>query len=363
MNKDFDLNSYDYILPQDKIAQFPAEKRDSSRLLVLHTESGHIEDRHFYDIIDYLHPNDLIVVNNTKVFPARLIGRKTSGGKVEIFLLEFPQKKLVSGTCEQKQKIVTAACLIKSSKRPRPGTKLVFHDDLEGEVLELLEGGKAIVSLSYKGNLQEILARHGKIPLPPYIRRGEGGKKSDKDRYQTLYADKTGAVAAPTAGLHFSEELLSKIKDKNVHFAAITLHVGYGTFAPVRKKDIRDHNIHEEYINIPKETAELINKTKAAGGRIWAVGTTTVRALEFAANNEGNVHEKEGWCGLYIYPGFHFKVIDNLITNFHLPKSSLLFLVSALTGREMLLHAYQEAVNSDYKFYSYGDATLILRDK
>jgi S-adenosylmethionine:tRNA ribosyltransferase-isomerase len=352
----FDVEDYNYHLPQESIAQEPAAKRDESRLLVLGRD-GSLTDGVFGDVVELLEPGDLLVVNDTKVFPARIIGFKETGGKVELFLLNYP---LVKESDERERGRAEVVCLLKSSKRPLPGSRLLLGADLDGEVLEYLDSGKVRVALLFRGELEPLLNRHGHVPLPPYIRREEGGENSDRERYQTVYASQTGAVAAPTAGLHFTPELLAKIKARGVRIANITLHVGYGTFSPVRVEDLRDHRIHQEYVKIGAEAVKLVNNTGKGGGRVWAVGTTTARALEDAADAQGLIREKAGWCGLYIYPGYRFKVVDNLITNFHLPKSSLLFLVSALAGYEEVMAAYRHAVEHGYRFYSYGDAMAIV---
>ncbi|MEN8134389.1 MAG: tRNA preQ1(34) S-adenosylmethionine ribosyltransferase-isomerase QueA [Thermodesulfobacteriota bacterium] len=352
------MEDYNYHLPPENIAQEPAVKRDESRLLVL-GRNGALADKMFGDIVGLLQSGDLLVVNDTKVFPARIKGYKETGGRVELFLLGYPLIKVI-GDGDPRPGLAEAVCLLKSSKRPKLGSRLLFGDDFTGEVLEYLESGQVRVALSFQGDLDLLLNTHGQVPLPPYIRRVSGEEMSDRQRYQTVYAKEVGAVAAPTAGLHFTPELLSAIEKKGVRFANVTLHVGYGTFSPVRVDDIRDHDIHKEYIRIPDETVDFINKTKAAGGRVWAVGTTTARALEDAAGTDGLVHEKEDWCGLYIYPGYKFKVVDNLITNFHLPKSSLLFLVSAMAGYTKVMAAYKHAVKHGYRFYSYGDAMAIV---
>jgi S-adenosylmethionine:tRNA ribosyltransferase-isomerase len=359
MQQDFVLESYDYHLPQENIAQHPADRRDNSRLLVLHQSSGDIEHRHFSDIADFLSEKDMLVVNDTRVFPARLLGCKQTGGKTEVFLLEYPRQSDASS-----RGAAVAAALIKASKRPRPGSVINIGDDLSCRILELFDEGKTLIELRYgKGaDLSKILAQYGQVPLPPYIERRHGTTLEDIERYQTVYADRPGAVAAPTAGLHFTDTLLKVLSERGIAIGRLTLHVGYGTFAPVRCERIREHNIHEEYVSIPQETAELINTTKKRGGRIWAIGTTTVRAIEFAADDRGKVLPLEGWCGLYIVPGYRFKVVDNLITNFHLPRSSLMFLVSALCGRETLLSCYREAIAKGYRFYSYGDAMAIIKN-
>ncbi|MBU0944696.1 MAG: tRNA preQ1(34) S-adenosylmethionine ribosyltransferase-isomerase QueA [Proteobacteria bacterium] len=357
MQQDFSLQAYDYTLPPENIAQHPADAREKSRLLILHRESGKREHGTFHQIIELLNPGDLLVVNNTKVFPARLLGHKESGGKVEVFLLSYPHEAEDSG----EEKRASATALIKSSKRPKAGIRLLLGADLSAIVLELLDDGKVKIELRYSGNkpLATILDDHGQVPLPPYISRTEGSTEEDRKRYQTVYAHTPGAVAAPTAGLHFSEELLQAIRKKGIDTAHITLHVGHGTFAPVRCEEIREHRIHEEYVSVSQENGDKINRVRAKGGKIWAVGTTTVRTLEFMADGNGHVQGGDGWCRLYIVPGYEFKVVDNLITNFHLPQSSLLFLVAALCGRQTLLECYQEAIELGYRFYSYGDAMAI----
>jgi S-adenosylmethionine:tRNA ribosyltransferase-isomerase len=371
MNPEFNFESYQYHLPTDQIAQFPAEIRDKSRLFVINNKTGSMQDMNFTDILNFFEAGDLLVVNDTKVFPARLEGKKDTGGKIELFLLEYPDFNKVSKIEEptgkavpQKSHCLTVKGLIKSSKRPKVGARFIFSPTIEGELLQFLADGKAIVKLYFdvaiNENPAEILMQCGRVPLPPYIHRDEKDDPNDHERYQTLFAKKSGAIAAPTAGLHFSETLLHQLKERNIQIAPITLHVGYGTFAPVRVQDIRQHKIHEEYVEVSAKTAELINQTRKAGKKIWTVGTTTVRTLEFAANKDGQVEAKQGWCGLYIYPGYEFKVVNALITNFHLPGSSLLFLVAALTGRPNILRSYQIAIQLGYRFYSYGDAMLII---
>ncbi|MGE4471143.1 MAG: tRNA preQ1(34) S-adenosylmethionine ribosyltransferase-isomerase QueA [Desulfovibrio sp.] len=361
----YQLDAYDYELPPGRIAQFPEPQRDQSKLLVLESDKPHPAHRHFTDIVDYLRKSDLLVVNSTKVFPARLLGKKESGGKAELFLLHFPRPLPGQDPAASRQE-ATAAALIKSSKRPKIGSCLLFGDRLRARVDRIDEEGKVEVTLQYRTDgqtsLEDLLHSHGQVPLPPYISRPQGSSAEDMSRYQTRYARQTGSVAAPTAGLHFSDTLLDRIRARGIQVAGIVLHVGYGTFAPVRTTDIRKHRIHREWVELSPATAEMINQTKTAGGRIWAVGTTTVRTLEFAAADTGKVTPRSGECDLFIYPGFPFKVIDNLITNFHLPKSSLLFLVSALAGRERILSAYQEAIRLDYRFFSYGDAMAIITE-
>ncbi|MCK5339630.1 MAG: tRNA preQ1(34) S-adenosylmethionine ribosyltransferase-isomerase QueA [Desulfobulbaceae bacterium] len=363
MDSSYKLKDYHFELPEHCIAQEPASKRDSSRLLHLNATSGLQRDLCFEDILTFFHPGDLIVVNDTKVFPARVYGRKKTGGHVELLCLEFPRDIHRIETIHEQEnggllKSAEAICLVKSSKRPRPGAQIIINRNLEAEVKELLQDGKVLVRFHYTGDIETLLADCGETPLPPYIRR-TSPSPDDGNRYQTVYAQETGAVAAPTAGLHFSNELLARIQQKGVRLATITLHVGYGTFAPVRTDDIREHRIHAEHTVISEQTAESINKTRALGGTIWTVGTTTTRALEFAADNNGEVHEFRGECDLYIYPGHRFKVVKNLITNFHLPGSSLLFMVSALAGRENIMQCYQHAISHNYRFYSYGDAMVI----
>ena len=360
-NADFFLASYHFILPEENIAQHPLARRDSSRFLVVDCLTGETRDRQFADICDYLAPGDLLVVNNTRVFPARLLGRKGTGGKAELLILEYPVAEAGSANGDTNAwQQVEVVGLVKSAKRPQPEGKLLFSENLVGTVRELLPDGKVRVVLCYRGELARLLEEQGQMPLPPYIRREEGQTEEDRQRYQTVYAEKPGAVAAPTAGLHFTPELLASIQARGVRIAQVTLHVGYGTFAPVRVEDIREHAIHAEYLKVSEEAATLVNETRAAGGRIWAVGTTSVRALEFAAEATGRVFARSGFCDLYIYPGYRFRVVDNLITNFHLPQSSLLFLVSALAGRENILAAYREAVEKGYRFYSYGDAMALI---
>jgi len=356
MKNDLTLKEYSYHLPEEKIAQHPAERRDNSKLLVLHTRTNAVDHQRFSDIADIIKPEDMLIVNNTQVFPARLLGKKDTGGKAEIFLLNLPVK--VRG----KNNTAEVTALIKSSKQPKQGSIITINRLLSCTVLKHLDGGKALIQINYDHDLLETLKVSGQVPLPPYITRKNGCTSEDVDRYQTIYASETGAVAAPTAGLHFTRKLLKKIEQQGTLTGHITLHVGYGTFAPVRVEKITEHKIHKEYINIPEETVKKIDTTKARGGHIWAVGTTTVRALEFGAKKSGRLTAMEGWCDLYIYPGFIFRVIDNLITNFHLPDSSLMFLVSALCGRKTLLNCYEEAIKEGYRFFSYGDAMAIIRN-
>jgi S-adenosylmethionine:tRNA ribosyltransferase-isomerase len=366
MDKDYQLSAYHYHLPHENIAQQPAGQRDHSRLLILDCPAEKTSHRRFNEIIELLKPEDLLVVNNSRVFPARFTGHKATGGKVEMFLLHYP---ILKGTDKEWTQWLEAEvlALLKSSKRPKIGSTLLFADDFKARVDEILEEGKVKLILLFcphaGESLDDLLTRYGQIPLPPYIDRPHGSSEEDRHRYQTRYAERTGSVAAPTAGLHFSDSLLETIRVKGITIATVTLHVGYGTFAPVRSEDIRDHRIHAEYIDVSEDTALCINHVKKKGGRIWAVGTTTARALEAVSDEQGIVRPWQGLCDLYIYPGYRFKVVQNLITNFHLPCSSLLFLVSALAGRHRILDTYLEAVGHGYRFYSYGDAMAIITRK
>lgn len=353
----YDLKAYDYDLPGENIAQEPTASRDGSRLLVLDNRHGLISDRRFPDLLEYLAPGDTLVLNDTRVFPARLLGRKESGGKAELLLLEFPR---LMPEAEGAWRLAAARGLVKSSKRVRPRTMIRFGEELQARIEEILPAGELKVQLLFRGELQKLLERFGQMPLPPYISRKGGYSVADRQRYQTVFAACTGAVAAPTAGLHFTADLLAAIEKKEVRIGRITLHVGYGTFAPVREQDIRLHRIHSEFLEVPDRTAMLVNETREKGGKVWAVGTTTARALEFAARSGKGVEATNGCCDLYIYPGYRFKVVDNLITNFHLPRSSLLFMVSALASRENILDSYRRAIRLGYRFYSYGDAMAIL---
>jgi S-adenosylmethionine:tRNA ribosyltransferase-isomerase len=356
MQEDHRLSAYRYQLPETLIAQRPADARDESRLMVVDRTRKTLVHRRFSDLADLIGKKDMLVVNNTRVFPARLLGRKQTGGKAEVFLLEFPI--IEDGI----RGIARADALIKASKRPKQGTTLEIAPGFTITVIEDQGDGKATLQLRYEPTtgLAATLKHAGQVPLPPYIARQDGCTPEDVIRYQTVYASQPGAVAAPTAGLHFTDQLLEDIGQKGVLLGQVTLHVGYGTFAPVRDEDITRHRIHEEYFSVPQATVDAIEVTKQRGGKIWAVGTTTVRALEYAGQASGKLQPMAGWCNLYIYPGFRFKVIDNLITNFHLPDSSLLFLVSALCGRTTLLDCYQTAIREGYRFFSYGDAMAII---
>lgn len=338
------LTDFDYYLPEELIAQQPAPLRDHSRLLVLGKADGSIRHRHFYDLPQYLAAGDTLVFNDTRVIPARLVGTKAdTGGKVEVFLLS----RLQDGEWET---------LVKPGRKLRPGAVVKFGDELTGEIMAVTDFGGRIVRFSFNGIFEEILDRLGETPLPPYIHT----QLRDKERYQTVYSRVRGSAAAPTAGLHFTEDLLTKLKQKSVNLAFVTLHVGLGTFRPVNVDNITQHKMHQEYYSIPPETATIINETKRRGGRVIAVGTTSVRTLETAAAADGSLQPGSGWTEIFIYPGYRFRLIDALITNFHLPKSTLLMLVSALAGREPILAAYREAVAERYRFFSFGDAMFII---
>lgn len=333
-----------YDLPQELIAQDPLEDRSSSRLMVLDRQTGDVEHRHFTDILEYLHPGDCLVINNTKVIPARLFGvKEDTQAKIEVLLLKRKENDIWE-------------TLVKPGKKAKPGTKLVFGDGLlTAEVVDVVEEGNRLIQFHYDGIFEEILDQLGQMPLPPYITH----QLKDKNRYQTVYAKYDGSAAAPTAGLHFTKELLQKVKDMGVDIAEVTLHVGLGTFRPVKVENVLDHHMHSEFYMVSQEAADKINRAKESGHRVIAVGTTSTRTLEAAADENGRLHETSGWTEIFIYPGYQFKVIDALITNFHLPQSTLVMLVSALAGREHVLHAYEIAVKERYRFFSFGDAMLI----
>lgn len=337
-------SDFNFELPQELIAQTPIEKRDASRLLVLDKNSGAWEHRHFYDLPDYLHKGDCLILNNSRVLPARLLGQRLlGGGACEVLLLIDRGDK-------------TWECLVRPGKHLRRGARLSFGDgELTAEVTEVLEGGNRLVKFNYEGIFLEVLDRLGKMPLPPYIKE----ELQDRERYQTVYSKVVGSAAAPTAGLHFTEELLQKVQEMGVKVGYVTLHVGLGTFRPVKEDDITDHLMHTEYCVIPQETADLINETKKNGGRVICVGTTSCRTVESWAGEDGTMRASAGWTNIFIYPGYKFKVLDALITNFHLPESTLIMLVSALAGRENVLRAYEEAVRERYRFFSFGDAMFI----
>jgi len=341
------VSLFDYHLPEEFIAQHPLSERDESRLMVLNRDTRDIQHTTFAQLLEFLSPGDLVVLNNTKVIPARLIGRKErTSGKVEILLLT-PKGE---GIWE---------ALVKRSSRMKPGTRVIFGDGrLVAEILGKTESQERLVRFECKGDFGELLNEFGRMPLPPYIKRE--AQDDDRDRYQTIYARKDGAVAAPTAGLHFTEALFAEMETRNIGKVELTLHVGLGTFQPVRAENVEEHELHTENIEITSKAARQINKTRLSGGKIVAVGTTSVRALESSANASGHIIPRSGSTDAFIYPGYEFSVIDALVTNFHLPKSTLLMLVSAFAGREFIMEAYREAVKKQYRFYSYGDAMLIL---
>jgi len=348
----FLLQNYDYNLPEDLIAQEPIPRRDHSKLLVMDRNTGKVTHHRFYDIYDLLVPSDVLVINNTKVIPARLLGQKETGGKAEVFILDYPDSRNIRMDHGES----VCRCLIKTSKRPKDGSELFFDHGLKARVINNKDGIYR-VKFSYTGNFENLLDRIGHVPLPPYIKRND--EPADRTFYQTVYASEKGAVAAPTAGLHFSTDLLKKLRKKGVEIVAITLHVSYGTFLPVRVSDIRNHKIHSEWFCVSKKTADVINHAKAKGNRILAVGTTCVRTLEYASDKNGVVTHGSGNCDLFIYPGYRFKLVDAILTNFHLPKSTLIMLVSALAGRKRVLAAYEHAKVHGYRFYSYGDAMFV----
>lgn len=339
-----DVKDFDYELPEELIAQDPLEDRSSSRLMVLDKNSGEFEHRIFKDIIDYLNPGDCLVLNNTKVIPARLYGVKEGTlANIELLLLKRRENDIWE-------------TLVKPGKKAKPGTKIIFGDGLlVGEIIDIVEEGNRLIQFSYDGIFEEILDQLGQMPLPPYITH----TLKDKNRYQTVYAKYDGSAAAPTAGLHFTKELLEKVKHKGVKIAEVTLHVGLGTFRPVKVDNILEHHMHSEFYMVSQEAADIINSTKDKGGRVISVGTTSTRTLESAADENGRLRECSGWTEIFIYPGYKFKVIDCLITNFHLPQSTLVMLVSALAGREAVLNAYKNAVEEKYRFFSFGDAMFI----
>lgn len=338
------INDFDFYLPEELIAQHPLKERDASKLMVLDRKSGNIEHRIFRDILNYLEPGDCLVLNNTRVIPARLIGAKVgSGGKMEFLLL----KRIDKDTWET---------LVKPGKRAQIGSKFEFgNGELKAEVIDIGEDGSRIIKFKYEGVFEEVLDRLGQMPLPPYIKE----RLEDKERYQTVYSKEEGSAAAPTAGLHFTEELLEKIKNKGVNIAFLTLHVGLGTFRPVKVENIEEHNMHSEYYCMTKETADIINSTKDRGKRVIAVGTTSCRTLETIGDENGRVREQSGWTDIFIYPGYKFKIVDALITNFHLPESTLIMLVSAFSSRENVMNAYNTAVKEKYRFFSFGDAMFL----
>lgn len=330
-------------LPEEQIAQVPLKDRTTSRLMVLDQKTGEIEHKHFYDIKAYLKPGDCLVLNDTRVIPARLFGARPSGGKVEFLLLTRKEEKRWE-------------VLVKPGKKAKIGDEIIFGEGLlKAKVEEIIEDGKRIVSFEYEGIFEEVLDALGEMPLPPYIHE----KLEDKERYQTVYSKHEGSAAAPTAGLHFTKEILKEIEEMGVKIAYVTLHVGLGTFRPVKVEDVLNHEMHSEYYSIDEENATIINKAKAEGGRVIAVGTTSTRTLESNADEKGLIKAGSGWTNIFIYPGYTFKCVEALITNFHLPESTLIMLVSALAGKEAILNAYSTAVKEGYRFFSFGDAMLI----
>lgn len=338
------VSEFDFYLPEELIAQHPKEKRDESRLMVVDKKDGEIKHKVFKDIIYYINPGDCLVLNNTRVLPARLIGEKeNTGGKMEFLLL----KRLENNLWET---------LVKPGKRAKVGSRFVFGGgELKAEVKEIGEDGSRIVEFEYEGIFEEVLDRLGQMPLPPYITE----QLKDRERYQTVYSKEVGSAAAPTAGLHFTEELMNSLKEKGVNVCFVTLHVGLGTFRPVKVEDIEEHHMHSEYYTMSKETADIINETKKKGGKIIAVGTTSCRTLETIGDNSGKVSEESGWTDIFMYPGYKFKVVDTIITNFHLPQSTLLMLVSAFSSKDIIMKAYDIAVKEKYRFFSFGDAMII----
>lgn len=341
------LTDFDYDLPEERIAQTPVEPRNASRLMVLDPVEETIEHRHFYDLKEFLEPGDTLIMNDTRVMPARLMGwREGTGGKVEVFLL----RRIDGDTWET---------LVKPGKKAKIGQVVRFSDELTCTVMEHTDFGGRIVKFNYQGIFEEILDRLGETPLPPYIHE----KLADKERYQTVYSREQGSAAAPTAGLHFTKEQLADLKDSGINLGFVTLHVGLGTFRPVNEDVIEKHVMHKEYYSISQETADLIMNTKKAGKRVIAVGTTSIRTMESAADGVGQISGKSGWTDIFIYPGYEFKLVDAIITNFHLPKSTLIMLISAFAGREFVLEAYKKAVEEKYRFFSFGDAMFIQRGK
>ena len=334
-----------YDLPQELIAQDPLEDRSSSRLMHLSLKDGSIEHRHFTDVLDYMEEGDCLVINDTKVIPARLYGHKEeTGALIEILLLKRRENDIWE-------------CLVKPGKKARPGAKITIGNGiLKGEIIDVVDEGNRLIQFHYEGIFEEILDQLGEMPLPPYITH----KLKDKNRYQTVYAKNEGSAAAPTAGLHFTKELLEKVKEKGVNIAHVTLHVGLGTFRPVKVDDVESHHMHSEFYIVEEDQAKLINDTKKAGKRVIAVGTTSCRTLESATGEDGILKAGSGWTEIFIYPGYHFKMIDALITNFHLPESTLVMLVSALAGKENIMHAYEVAVQEKYRFFSFGDAMILI---
>ena len=339
-----DVKDFDYDLPKELIAQDPLLDRSSSRLMVLDKDTGAIEHKHFYNIIDYLNPGDCLVINDTKVIPARLFGvKEDTGAQIEVLLLV-------------RKDTYTWECLVRPGKKCKVGTVISFGEGLlKGTVIDIVDEGNRIIKFDFDGIWEELLDKLGQMPLPPYITH----TLKDKTRYNTVYAEHDGSAAAPTAGLHFTKELLENIEKKGIKIAHVTLHVGLGTFRPVKESDVLKHHMHSEYYIVSREAADMINAAKAAGGRVICVGTTSCRTIESAADENGILKPQSGWTQIFIYPSYRFKILDALITNFHLPQSTLIMLVSALAGRENILNAYSEAVKDEYRFFSFGDAMFI----
>ncbi len=377
-----EVKDFYYDLPEELIAQDPLEKRDESRFMVIHRDTGEIEHRKFHDIIEYLNPGDCLVINDTKVIPARLLGEKEeTGAAIEVLLLKDASERYAELAKSEKNTRIWE-CLVKPGKKMKPGARVVFGKDevtgealLSAEVIDTVEEGNRIIRFEYDGIWEEVLDKLGEMPLPPYITH----KLQDKTRYQTVYAKNEGSAAAPTAGLHFTSELLKEIEDKGIKIARLTLHVGLGTFRPVKVEKIEDHHMHTEYYELTQEAADIINETRAKGGRVISVGTTSTRTLETIGTLQG-LHKNEsavtsdvksdsflqeikpasGWTNIFIYPGYEFKVVDSLITNFHLPESTLIMLVSAFYNRDDVMAAYEEAVKERYRFFSFGDAMMLI---
>ena len=377
-----EVKDFYYDLPEELIAQDPLEKRDESRFMVIHRDTGEIEHRKFHDIIEYLNPGDCLVINDTKVIPARLLGEKEeTGAAIEVLLLKDASERYAELAKSEKNTRIWE-CLVKPGKKMKPGARAVFGKDeatgealLSAEVIDTVEEGNRIIRFEYDGIWEEVLDKLGEMPLPPYITH----KLQDKTRYQTVYAKNEGSAAAPTAGLHFTSELLKEIEDKGIKIARLTLHVGLGTFRPVKVEKIEDHHMHTEYYELTQEAADIINETRAKGGRVISVGTTSTRTLETIGTLQG-LHKNEsavtsdvksdsflqeikpasGWTNIFIYPGYEFKVVDSLITNFHLPESTLIMLVSAFYNRDDVMAAYEEAVKERYRFFSFGDAMMLI---
>ncbi|SHI67611.1 S-adenosylmethionine--tRNA ribosyltransferase-isomerase [Dethiosulfatibacter aminovorans DSM 17477] len=341
-NDKLTTSDFTFDLPEDQIAQTPIMNREQSKLMVLDKTGETIEHRKFYNILEYLNEGDCLVMNNSRVLPARMFGTKTTGAVIEILLLK-------------RQSLDRWECLVKPGKRAKPGTVINFGNKLQGEVLEDLEDGVKLVEFKYEGVFESIIEELGEMPLPPYIKE----KLEDQERYQTVYAEVSGSAAAPTAGLHFTEDLMDKVREKGISIAYVTLHVGLGTFRPVKVDNIDEHIMHSEYYELNEYNADIIKAARNKGGRIISVGTTSTRTLESICKKLGKLDKDSGWTDIFIYPGYEFKAVDALITNFHLPESTLLMLVSAFSNREFILKAYKEAVDNDYRFFSFGDAMFI----